>query len=112
MPGLELVAQRSRIVVHHQLQAAFRIKVIEQLADDPVAVPRIYNLIFSGRFARARPPVRPRVALRKPARVSWFATKNTEYSFLANVFAASPSQPKLFGLRGKPRLIGLLTVAT
>jgi hypothetical protein len=29
-------------VVHYQLQAAFWIKVIEQLADDPVAIPRIY----------------------------------------------------------------------
>ena len=41
MPGFELVTQRSRIVVHHQLQTAFRIKMIEQLPDDPVAMPGV-----------------------------------------------------------------------
>jgi hypothetical protein len=39
MASLELIAQRPRVMIHHELKAAFRVKVIEQPADDPVAMP-------------------------------------------------------------------------
>jgi hypothetical protein len=41
VPGFQLIAQRFRIVVNHQLQAALRTQVIEQLKDDPVAMSGI-----------------------------------------------------------------------